>query len=244
MNLAATLTSPLTFPRIFVTTALALGLTACGSSSSDNEDPANGGGNGNTNGNGGGMEIPGVNYRSSGDIDASLYAFPENSTTLSYAVYDIGFGESVQYDTYSEVWVRDGNQWTLDGDFWSATYTVGSDRITAEIIGMSIALPRFSNSGDVVMMDEYIEERVFGPFSNYTFSPGGDLPSRTIDDAVIAIEYDSEYDEVMVSVFARGVGMIAEMIFWDCPDNVTLSPQTDYTEICAPDYELELLVEE
>jgi len=206
-------------------TLMALALSACGGSSNDNgadDGPFNGGGNGTGNGDGA-MEIPGMSYPSGGDIDASLYNFPEIDTTLTYGVYDIGYGEAVEYDTYTETWTRDGNQLTLEGSFWSATYTVESDRIITTVGNVSVALPRFANSGDIVMLDEYIEQRVFGPFSDYTFSPGGDLPSRTIGDALVAIEYDSEYEEIIFSVHELGVGVVAEMIFWDCPDDVPLS---------------------
>lgn len=233
-----TLPSTLTaVSRLLVGVSAALILSGCGSSSSD-DDTVNGNGNGLP---GGELEIPGVNYRSSGDIDASLYIFPEASTTLSYGIYDVGFGESTRFDTYSETWVRDGNEWTVDGDFWSSTYTLQSDRILTHFGSTSIALPRFANNGDIVMQDEYIEERAFGPLSDYTLSPGGDLSSRTIADAMITIEHDVEYQEVIFSVFERGVGLVAEMLFWDCPDNITLSPDTEYTEICAQNFELELL---
>ncbi|WP_111642776.1 hypothetical protein [Marinimicrobium alkaliphilum] len=240
MNLAVKLTPPAAFLRLLVTFALALGLTACGSSSSDDE-PTNG------NGNGGGTQIPigDGNFATSGDIDMVEYGFPAGNATLTYQEYDVDLGENIDYGTYTETWTRDGNEVSVTSSMgFTLTATIHSDRISMSAMGFEVQYPRFVNSGSAYIDDEDIREVAFGPYSSYTFEPGGGFEARTYQDVVIVMEHDKEYEDVYMSVFVKGEGSVGSKEFWGCPDDVTLDPTIDYTEVCGTSYYLELLVED
>lgn len=213
--------------RWLLTAVFAGALAACGGSGGGDDDDGDGPG-------------PGGNGSNKDGIDLAAYMVPAASGALQYDEYMVTSGQIDLLETHTESWQVSSSSAVMERDGDEITISFNSEQVTTSSYGMSMALPRYVEANRTYETSLGDNFRVFGPFNERAYSVGGAGPSRTDQDVIILIYQDIYWREIEVIYYAKGQGFVGSDWYEECPENVPLSLDANFAQLCGGYYYSEI----